>query len=123
MEVAAGLKDGDDLSKLSPQDVQRALATSQAQLQEWLPGYPIVSLCLANRGFPKDPSLLATGGVDGQSYAFSAATGALRGLALSPRSPKFDPHRIPRVQATQAELDRFLKLANRPGAYYVSPGE
>jgi hypothetical protein len=123
MEVAAGLKDGDDLSKLSPQDVQRALATSQAQLQEWLPGYPIVSLCLANRGFPKDPSLLATGGVDGQSYAFSAATGALRGLAPSPRSPKFDPHRIPRVQAAQAELDHFLKLADRPGTYYVSLGE
>jgi hypothetical protein len=123
MEVAVGLDGSGDLAKLSPEDAQRELAAYQTRLKEWLPDYQVSSLCLAAGGLPSDRSLLAGGEADGQSYAFSAATGALRGLAPSPRSPKFDPYRIPRVRATQTELDRFLKLANRPGTYYVSPGE
>jgi hypothetical protein len=123
MEVAAGLEGHGDLSKLSPEDAQRELAADQASLKEWLPGYQVTSLCLVDGGFPRERSLLASGEAGGQSYAFSAATGTLRGLAPSPRSPKFDPYRIPRVPVTQAEFDRFLKLANRPGTYYVSPGE
>jgi hypothetical protein len=74
-------------------------------------------------GLPKDTSVLAGGESAGGSYAFKATTGTVRGLAPSPHSSKFDPYRIPRVQATQANLDRFLKLANQPAAYYVSPGE
>jgi hypothetical protein len=123
MEVAAGLDDGDDLAKLSSEDVQRKLAAVQAQLTEWLPGYPVTSLCLSAGGLPRDRSLLAAGEADGQAYSFSAATVSIRGLSPSPRSPKFDPYRIPRVRVTQTELDRFLKLASRPGTYYVSPGE
>jgi hypothetical protein len=122
-ELATGLEDQGSLSRLSPEDAQRELATAQTQLRAWLPEAKITSLCLMDGGFPKDSSVLAGGNSGGQSYAFKATTGTARGMAPSPRSPKFDPYRIPRVQATQAQLDRFLKLANQPGAYYVSPGE
>jgi hypothetical protein len=123
IEVASGLEGREDLSRLSPEVAQRELGASQAQLGEWLPGYEVSSLCLSAGGLPSDTSLLAGGEADGQTYGFQAAAGTVKGLAPSPRSPKFDPYRIPRVQATQAELDQFLKLANRSGAYYVSPGE
>ena len=123
LEVGIGLEGRGDLSKLSPEDAQRELAAGQARLKDWLPDSEITSLCLADGGFPRDKSLLIGGESDGQSYAYKATVGTLRGLAPSPRSPKFEPHRIPRVQATQTEFDRFLKLANRSGAYYVSPGE
>jgi hypothetical protein len=118
-EIATGLEGRGNLSRLSPEDARRELSTAQARLRAWLPGAETTSLCLMDGGFPGDSSVLA----GGESYAFNATTGTRRGLAPSPRSPKFDPYRIPRVQATQAELDRFLKLASEPGAYYVSPGE
>jgi hypothetical protein len=123
MEIALGLGGQGDLSRLSPEDAQSKLAAGQALLRKWLPDSEITSLCLLDGGFPKDKTVLAGGGSSGESYAFKAATGTVRGLAPSPRSSKFDPYRIPRVQATQTEFDRFSKLANQPGAYYVSPGE
>jgi hypothetical protein len=122
-EVAAGLQGRGNLSKLSAEDARRELAALPTRLREWLPGSEITSLCLMDSGLPKDASVLAGGESAGESYAFTAATGTVRGLAPSPRSSKFDPYRIPRVQATQANIDRFLKLANQPAAYYVSPGE
>ena len=39
----------------------------------------------------------------------------------SPLAPQFDPFRLSRVPAT--ELDAWLKLADKTGAYYVSAGE
>jgi hypothetical protein len=122
-EIATGLEGHGSLSRLSPEDSRRELATAQTQLRAWLPEAKITSLCLMDGGFPKDSSVLAGGNSGGQSYAFAATTGMVRGMAPSPRSPKFDPYRIPRVQATQTQLDRFLKLADQPDAYYVSPGE
>jgi hypothetical protein len=122
-EIATGLEGRGSLSRLSPEDAQRELATAQTQLRAWLPEDKITSLCLMDGGFPKDSSVLAGDSSGSQSYAFKATTGTARGMAPSPRSPKFDPYRIPRVQVNQAQLDRFLKLADQPGAYYVSPGE
>jgi hypothetical protein len=123
MEVALGLEGGGNLSKMSSEEVQSELAGGQARLKKWLPDTRISSLCLADGSIPKDNAVLAGGEAGGESYAFTATAGAVRGLAPSPRSSKFDPYRIPRVQATKAELERFLKLAGQPGAYYASPGE
>jgi hypothetical protein len=123
LEVAAGLEGGRDLSRLSTEDARGDLAAAQARLRKWLPNSEITSLCLTDSGLPKDTSVLAGGESTEESYAFKAVTGTVKGLAPSPRSSKFDPYRIPRVQATQAEIDRSLKLANQPSAYYVSPGE
>jgi hypothetical protein len=123
MEVALGLEGRGNLAKMSPEEVRSELAGAQARLKKWLPDARISSLCLADGSIPKDDAVLAGGEADGESYAFTATAGTVRGLAPSPRSSKFDPYRIPRVQATMEELDRFLKLANQAGAYYASPGE
>jgi hypothetical protein len=123
MEVGLGLEGRGNLAKMSPEEVQSELARGQALLKKWLPDARISSLCLADGSIPKDNSAIASGEADGESYAFTATAGTVRGLAPSPRSSKFDPYHIPRVQATTADIDRFLKLANQPGAYYASPGE
>jgi peptidoglycan/xylan/chitin deacetylase (PgdA/CDA1 family) len=123
MEVALGIESRGNLSKMSAEEVQGELASGQARLKKWLPDTDISSLCLADGSIPKDTSVLAAGESAGESYAFKATAGTVKGLAPSPRSSKFDPYRIPRIQVTKAELDRFLKLANQPNAYYASPGE
>ena len=123
MEVALDVEGRGNLAKMSVEDAQSLLADGQVRLKNWLADARISSLCLGDGSIPKDNTALASGGTGDQSYAFTATAGTVRGLAPSPRSSKFDPYRIPRVQATQAELERFLTLANQQAAYYASPGE
>jgi hypothetical protein len=45
------------------------------------------------------------------------------GAAPSPASKGFDRFRLPRIQATESEIDRWLAYFDRhPGERYVSPG-
>ena len=123
MEVALGLEGRGNLAKMNAEEVRSELAGAQTALRKWAPDARISSLCLADGSIPKDTSVFSGGEAGGESYTFTATAGTVMGLAPSPGSSKFDPYRIPRVQATKAELDRFLKLADQPGAYYASPGE
>lgn len=123
MEVGSHTISHADLSKSSPEEIQRQLAVSQARLEALLPGYDVASLSVPFGMYPADTSLLAAGAYQGQAYHFQAAVDVSGGLAPSPHTPAFDPYRIPRVQATASELDYWLAYANRPGAHYVSAGE
>ncbi len=123
LEVGIEFPAGSDPAQMSPEAISRELALAKTRVAAWLPEYHIASLCLPGGRYPADGAVLAQGESDGITYAFRVVAGAAKGLAPSPRSPKFDPSRVPRVPATSAELDRFLKLADRPGTYYVSPGE
>jgi peptidoglycan/xylan/chitin deacetylase (PgdA/CDA1 family) len=122
-EVGNQVPDGADLSRLSPEEVQQELLAGKAQLQALLPGYEPVSLCVPNGRAPRDVSLLAHGEKDGETYTYKAIVGSANGTVVSPLSTKFDPYRIPRVQATQQQLDKWLTMADRQGIYYVSAGE
>jgi hypothetical protein len=121
MEVGAKLTGQARLDGLSSEEAQRVIGQSLAQLTGWLPGYRVVSLALPDGRLPKDMGLLRNGMYDGQSYSLGATVAPGGGLALSPLAPQFDAYRIPRVPA--AELDAWLKAANRSGTLYVSAGE
>jgi peptidoglycan/xylan/chitin deacetylase (PgdA/CDA1 family) len=123
MEVGSHTISHADLAKSSAQEVKRQLALSQARLEELLPGYEVSSLSVPFGLYPPDERLLVGGMYEDVLYRYQAAVEVSGGLAPSPHAPEFDPYHIPRVQATQAELDYWLEYANRPGVYYVSPGE
>jgi peptidoglycan/xylan/chitin deacetylase (PgdA/CDA1 family) len=123
MEVGSYGMGGGKLSGKSPDEVQRELGLSQTLLERWLPGQRIVSLALPDGVFPANSALAAKGEHDGVMYAYGAVAGGETGLAPSPRSPMFDPLRIPRIDVTGDELDRWLSIAERPGVSYVSAGE
>ncbi len=123
MEVGSYGMGGGKLSGKSPAEVQRELGLSQTLLERWLPGQRTVSLALPDGVFPGNAALAAKGEHEGVTYAYGAVAGGEAGLAPSPRSPRFDPFRIPRIDVSGDGLDRWLKIAERPGVSYVSAGE
>ncbi len=123
MEVGSHTMSHANLAESSAEEVKRQLALSQARLEELLPGYEVVSLSVPFGVYPQDERLLVGGLYESELYTYKAAVEVSGGLAPSPHSPDFDPYHIPRVQATQDELDYWLNYANQPGVYYVSVGE
>lgn len=104
-------------------DVQRELGRGQALLERWLPGRRVSALALSDAVAPADRRLLAQGEHAGMKYQYAAAVGLGAGPAPSPQTPRFDPYRIPRIEATDAALDYWLAVLERPGLAYVSAGE
>ena len=123
MEVGSRVPGRGDLDQVGAEEMRRELTLSQAQLREWLPGYGVVSLSVSDIKIPEVESLLASGEYDGITYSYQAAVRAGGGLAPSPRSPYFQPYHIPRVPASEAELDHWLSFADQSGVHYVSAGE
>jgi hypothetical protein len=123
LEVGSYGMGGGKLAGKSPAEVQRELGLSQTLLERWLPGRRIVSLALPDGVFPTDSVLAANGEHEGVAYAYGAIAGGMAGMAPAPSSPRFDPLRIPRIDVTGDALDRWLKIAERPGVSYVSAGE
>jgi peptidoglycan/xylan/chitin deacetylase (PgdA/CDA1 family) len=110
-----------NLTTGSDDEVQWQLAVSQRQLEARLPGYDVQSLSVPFGNYPLNPSLVARGVWEGQSYTYASAVMVSGGANPSPHSPAFDPHHIPRVQALQTELDYWLGyFAVNPQFYYVS---
>ena len=72
---------------------------------------------LARAGEWRDPK---TGRVT--RYDFDAILEVAGGPARSPFDPKFDPHRLERVEVFANELEKTLDQLDRSGARYVSDG-
>lgn len=123
MEIGSHTISHADLSQSSLTEIQRQLAVSQANLETLLPGYQIVSLSLPFGAYPDDESVLQSGIYGYQKYTYQGAVEVSGGFSPAPHSDAFNPYHIPRVQATQEEIDYWLTYANKPGVYYVSPGE
>ena len=123
MEVGSHTISHANLAESSPDEVERQLALSQTGLEELLPGYEVVSLSVPFGAYPPDERVLVGGLYQDKLYTYKAAVEVSGGLAPSPHSADFDPYHIPRVQASQSELDYWLDYANQPGVYYVSVGE
>lgn len=121
LEVGSYGLGGGSLGGKNSTEVQRELGLSQTLLERWLPGYRVVSLALPDGTVPREGGLLTRGEHAGMNYEYGAAVTAGGGLAPTHRSRGFDPYRIPRIAAT--EIDRWLQIAERPGASYVSAGE
>jgi len=121
MEIGAQPSGQAKLDGLSSEEVQRVIAQGLHQLSSLLPDYKVVSLAVPDGRLPQDLALLRSGASDGETYALLGAVTPKGGLMPSPLAPQFDSFRLPRVPAN--ELDAWLKLADRPNAYYVSAGE
>lgn len=123
MEVAAQPMSAEKLSHLTADQVQEALGSAQAQLEGWLPGYRVSSLALPTTSYPRDLSLLHQGAHNGAPYTYTATTIPTGRLTNAPQAANFAPDHIGRVPITAGALDKWIREADRAGAYYVSPGE
>jgi hypothetical protein len=123
MEVGVQLASQANPQALTAEQLQRELGTAQSELAERLPGGSVVSLSVPYDVPAALEPLLSRGQHQGSAYRYSAMVRMAQGLAPSPRQQSFDATNIPRVPATQAELDRRLAALDQPGACYVSAGE
>jgi hypothetical protein len=121
MEIGVQPAGQAQLDGLSSEEVQQVIAQSLRQVNSLLPDYKVVSLAVPEGRQPQDLALLRGGSANGETYALLSAVAPKGGLMLSPLAPQFDPFRLPRVPAH--EWDAWLKLADKPNAYYVSAGE
>ena len=123
MEVGSHTISHANLAESSAEVVQWQLGQSKFALEAMLPGYEITSLSVPFGLYPVDETLLAHGVYQERDYNYQAVVAVSGGLAPSPYDPAFDPYHIPRIQVFETELDYWLKIANRSGVAFVSPGE
>lgn len=112
-----------NLSKLTPEGIQAELAKQVKAVQAAVPGYQVASLALPYGGYPSDRSFLLDGTFDGIAYHNAGVLLVGAEPAPSPFSTGFKSLAIPRVQARDSELDKWLPyLESHPLDRYVSDG-
>ena len=116
-----------DLSKASPEEIQRELAQSQASLNDMLRGKSTVtSLALPYGRFPQDTGLLVSGSYEDTTYEYYAAVGLDENGAWcpSPFSTIFSPMHIPRMAPTGESLAVAIsQLKSHRELMYISDGD
>ena len=112
------------LNKLSDGEVQRELAELARLVGETVPGYQVKSLALPYGLSPLNAVLTAEGSYNRWEYRHEAVLKVGANPAKSPNSAGFDPHALPRVQASTAELGKWLEYFQKnPGERYISDGD
>ncbi|MBN1991158.1 MAG: LysM peptidoglycan-binding domain-containing protein [Anaerolineae bacterium] len=125
MEIGSHTINHRHLGQATPEQIKWELAVSQNRLEALLPGYRVRSFDPPFGAYPADIGLLKEGYSEsaGLAYQYECAVKVGAQPAPSPFSPDFDPYRLPRVQAYQPELDKWLPHIERhPELYYVSNG-
>ncbi len=113
-----------DLARYDGTVVQKQLALAQDAVQRLVPGYRFLALSLPMGDWPKDPALAIRGSYKGIEYQNKAVFLVSGGPAPSPFDRKCDFTRLPRIQVTGNELQRWLKyFAAHPDQVYVSDGD
>lgn len=113
-----------NLSKLSPDAIRAELGKLVKAVQAAVPDCPVESLALPYGGYPRDRSALVDGAGDGIQYRNHGVLLVGAEPAPSPYSAAFKPLAIPRVQARDSELDKWLTyLESHPLDRYVSDGD
>ncbi len=111
------------LSTASEQKAIQAIADNISMLHKFLPGYEVNTLAYPNGGVPKNLKIVEKGEFKGTKYKNIAALLVGSEPSVSPNSKKFKPLLIPRIQAIQSELDKYLGLfKNYPDLQYISDG-
>ena len=112
------------LDKISDQDAAQEIALGVKAAGLHAPDAVVDSIALPYGKAPKNKSILVSGRHEGTKYHNIAALLVGAEPAPSPVAHKFDPYRLPRVQATQSELDKWLRyFERRPDKRYVSDGD
>jgi len=113
-----------DLSKLDPAEAQRVIAQVEESVSAAIWPHRMNSLALPFGQLPRDRELARRGEWQGARYNYEAVLLVGAGPAPSPFSTEFDPTALPRIQACDSELGRWLGTFERhPERRYVSDGK
>ena len=113
-----------NLAKYPETTVRQQLARAQEWVERLIPGYRLRTLALPMGAYPSQLEWAVKGSVNGTNYAHEAILMVAGGAAPSPFHRKFDPYHLPRIQATESELQGWLRhFEQTPGDRYVSDGD
>ncbi len=102
----------------------KEMALNVRSAMELAPGAQVDSIALPYGKGPRNRAVLVSGEYEGARYHNIAALLVGAEPAPSPVSRKFDPYRLPRIQAIQSELDMWLgNLKRHPENRYISDGD
>ena len=112
------------LSKYPEAVVRSQLARAQQRIEQIVPGYRLRALALPMGKYPREIEWAIRGSAEGVSYAHDGILMVGGGAAPSPFSARFDPYRLPRIQAVDSAPDTWLSyFAQHPGQRFVSDGD
>jgi peptidoglycan/xylan/chitin deacetylase (PgdA/CDA1 family) len=113
-----------NLRKLSSTDAMKEMAMSVKSAKKYVPNAVVDSIALPYGLGPADEAILRSGEYKGQRYNNIAALLVGAEPACSPVDTRFNPYRLPRVQAIQPELDKWLGYFDKhPDKRYISDGD
>lgn len=120
----------ENLGKIGIEAVQESLAKNVQKTQEILPEYIVESLALPYGAAPKgdDYKYVISGNYQGFEYRHKAVLKVGSNPAPAPNSIKFDPYRLPRVRASEINVqgtgiyDYIEYFEKNPEKKYISDG-
>lgn len=112
------------LSRYPEATVRKQVATAQEWIQRHVAGYRPRTLALPMGAYPKEIGWVTSGELNGTTYRHDAILMVAGGAAPSPHARAFDPTRLPRIQAIDADLGNWMAHFDRhPEDRYVSDGD
>lgn len=112
------------LGKYPEATVRKQVAMGQKWVTDLVPGYRMRTLALPLGSFPKDLGWAISGTVDGVTYRHDAILRETGGAAWPPYKKRFDPYRLPRIQALESEIRGWLRYFDQhPEERYLSDGD
>ena len=113
-----------NLGKYDEGVVRAQLADAQNWVQKHVPDYKLRSLALPHGVYPKQVDWAVTGSAKGTTYRHEAILMVAGGAAPSPFASRFDPVRLPRIQAVERDLKEWLiHFDKNPQDRFVSDGD
>jgi len=113
-----------NLARYSEDVVRSQIATAQQWIQRHVPDYRPRTIALPMGAYPKNVAWAVSGKVGESAYRHDAILMVAGGAAPSPHSRSLDPHRLPRIQAVEADITYWLNHFDRhPEDRYVSDGD
>jgi peptidoglycan/xylan/chitin deacetylase (PgdA/CDA1 family) len=113
-----------NLGKYDGPTVRGQIAGAQEWIQRLVPDYRIRALALPHGVYPRNVAWALAGEAKGVAYRHDAILMVAGGAAPSPFAKGFDPTRLPRIQAIEQDLGRWLTYFDKnPGERFVSDGD
>ena len=113
-----------NLKNYDEKTVRGQIAGAQEWIQRMVPDYRIRTLALPHGAYPREVDWALRGEVKGVAYRHDAILMVAGGAAPSPFARKFDPVRLPRIQAVEKDLGYWLAYFDKnPGERFVSDGD
>jgi polysaccharide deacetylase len=113
-----------NLGKYDETVVRTQLADAQIWVQKHVPDYKLRTLALPHGVYPRDVAWAVNGTAKGTTYHHEGILMVAGGPAPSPFSAKFDPIRLPRIQALERVVNEWLTHFDKdPDDRFVSDGD